>query len=133
MGRVYFWLVAMLSVHGWSAEIPLPSDFYIVSASFSDNGALFYYRVLEVQPDGADAVIRYTRVAWTNPTACPRRIVQSAKSRLSIQTLNALLKANNPCAVRPTDVAAATKQYQISAAVFETFSMGLVATCGSSK
>ena len=45
----------IMAIMANGAEIPAPSQFHIVSASFSDNGGLFYYRVLEVTPDGADA------------------------------------------------------------------------------
>ncbi len=34
------------------ATAPKPSEFYIASVFFSDNGALFYYRVIDVRQDG---------------------------------------------------------------------------------
>jgi len=128
--RLYFWAMALIAINAWSAEIPTPSQMYIVSAAFSDFGALFYYRVVDVRTDGPDVVIRYSRVGWTNPGFCPRKIVQSAQVRLSKRTIKDLVKANNPCAVSPRDLAATVKKYSIMAGHFETFSAGVVATCG---
>jgi len=106
---------------------------YTVSASFSDFGALFYYRVVDIHPDGPDVVIRYTRIGWTDPRFCPRKIVQSAQVRLRNQTVKDLVKANNPCAINPKDLASTVKKYSIREGHFETFSAGIVATCGSAK
>jgi hypothetical protein len=122
--------MALIAVNGWCAEIPTPSQMYIVSAAFSDFGALFYYRVVDVWTDGPDVVIRYSRIGWTNPRFCPRKIVQSAQVRLSNRTIKDLVKANNPCAVNPRDLAATVKKYSISAGHFETFSAEVVATWG---
>ena len=122
--------MALMAINAWCAEIPTPSQMYIVSAAFSDFGALFYYRVVDVRTDGSDVAIRYSRIGWTNPGFCPRKIVQSAQVRLSNRTIKDLVKGNNPCAVNPRDLAATVKKYSITAGHFETFSAGVVATCG---
>ena len=113
--RQYFWVMALMAINAWGAEIPTPSRMYIVSAAFSDFGALFYYRVVDVRTDGPDVVIRYSRIGWTNPGFCPRKIVQGAQVRLSNRTIKDLVKANNPCAVNPRDLAATVKKYSITA------------------
>jgi TonB family protein len=127
---MYFSAMALIAINAWCVEIPGPSQMYIVSAAFSDFGALFYYRVVDARTEGPDIVIRYSRIGWTNPGFCPRKIVQSAQVRLRNRTIKDLIKANNPCAVNPRDLAATVKKYSIKAGHFETFSAGVVATCG---
>jgi TonB family protein len=129
--RRHFWAIALIAINAWCAEISAPSQMYIVSAAFSDFGALFYYRVVDVRMDGPDVVIRYSRIGWTNPTFCARKIVQSAQIRLRNRTINDLVKANNPCTVDPSDLTAAVKKYSTTAGHLETFSARVVATCGS--
>jgi len=128
--RLYFWAMALIAINAWCAEIPTPSRMYIVSAAFSDFGALFYYRVVDVRTDGPDIVIRYSRIGWTDPSFCPRKIVQSAQVRLRNRTIKDLVKANNPCAISSRDLAATVKKYSITAAHLEAFSTGVIATCG---
>lgn len=123
--------MALIAINAWCAEVPAPSQMYIVSAAFSDFGALFYYRVVDVRTEGPDIVIRYSRIGWTNPGFCPRKIVQSAQVQLRNRTIKDLVKANNPCAVNPRDLATTVKKYSIRAGHLETFSAGVVATCGS--
>ena len=123
--------MALLATHVWCAEIAVPSQMYIVSAAFSDFGGLFYYRVIDVRTDGPDVAIRYSRIGWTDPRFCPRKIVQSAHVRLSSQTFKDLVKANNPCAVNSRDLASTVRKYSIRTGHFETFSAGVVATCGA--
>ena len=60
--RLYSWATALIAINAWCAEIPTPSQMYTVSAAFSDFGALFYYRVVDVRTDGADVLIRYSRI-----------------------------------------------------------------------
>jgi TonB family protein len=122
--------MALIAINAWCAEVPTPSQMYIVSAAFSDFGARFYYRVVDVRTDGPDVVIRYSRIGWTNPGFCPRKIVQSAQGRLRNRAIKDLVKANNPCAVNPRDLAATVKKYSITAGHLETFSAGVVSTCG---
>lgn len=122
--------MALIAINAWCLEIPTPSQMYIVSAAFSDFGPLFYYRVLDVRTEGPDVLIRYARIGWTNPSFCARKIVQSAQVRLRNRTIQDIVKANNPCAVNPRDLAATVKKYSILAAHFETFSAGVVVTCG---
>jgi|SRR5579862_1375836 len=128
--RLYSCAITLIAINAWCAETPTPSQMYIVSAAFSDFGALFYYRVVDVRTDGPDVVIRYTRIGWTNPSFCPRKIVQSAQVRMRNRTIKELVKGNNPCAVNPRDLVATVKKYSITAGHFETFSAGVVATCG---
>jgi hypothetical protein len=56
-------LMAVAATLACGTETVGPSEFYAVSVFFSDSGALFYYRVIDVRPDGLDSLIRYTRVA----------------------------------------------------------------------
>ncbi len=88
---------------------------------------------LTFQPDGRDLVIRYSRIGWTDPLLCPRKIVQSAQVRLPNRTIKDLVHANNPCAVKPQDLSAAVQKYSITAGHLETFSVGVVAACGPTK
>src|ERR1700693_2875673 len=104
-----------------AAKAPAPSQFYIVSAFFSDNGALFYYRMIDVKQDGAGAIVRYTRVATVN-VYCPRIILQSAEARIRDKSPGDLVKTANPCAVNPRSLAAEVKRYPRSESVFEAIS-----------
>lgn len=107
-----------------------PSEFYVVTVSFSDDGALFYYRVLDVKPDGAGSIVRYTRIA-PRTESCPRKIVQSVEARVPSTTPSQLVGRNNPCAVAPGDLKSAVKHYARRAGVFEAVSFGVVAHCGA--
>jgi len=111
------------------AQIAPPSQLYIVSVFFSDYGPAYYYRLLEVTPEGSGSLVRYTRVATVN-IYCPRTIVQSAEARLP-NTPAELTAANNPCGVRQKALSAASKRYHESSG-FETISFGIVAQCGVS-
>jgi TonB family protein len=124
-------LMAVAATLACGTETVGPSEFYAVSVFFSDSGALFYYRVIDVRPDGPDSLIRYTRVAPMN-SYCPRMIVQSSTARVSNMTPFQLVKDNNPCMVKPGTLQAALKKFQRKAGVFETISFGIVAECGSS-
>jgi hypothetical protein len=59
-------LLGLLGVFANGAIAEEPAEFYVLSEFFSDNGALFYWRLLEVKPDGPDTIVRYTRVAPLN-------------------------------------------------------------------
>jgi TonB family protein len=109
----------------------LPSKFYVVATSFSDNGALFYYRLVAVAPDGPDSLIRYIRVAPADPT-CPRMIVQQTQAIARAGSIAALVGQNNPCAIQPSSLRSTIRGYRIKASVLETISFGIVADCGSS-
>jgi TonB family protein len=114
-----------------AAETAGPSEFYIVSVFFSDNGALFYYRVIDVQTDGPDSLIRYTRIAPTNDYCRNRTIVQTATARVRNMSPSQLVKGNNPCSVKPEKLDGALKKYIHTTGAFETISFGIVAKCGS--
>ena len=60
--RLCSWAMALIAINAWYAEIPTPSRMYIVSAAFSDFGALFYYRVVDVRTDGPDIAIHLRRI-----------------------------------------------------------------------
>lgn len=124
-------VLGLIATSCWCADVPAPSQMYVVSSSFSDFGALFYYRVRDVRTEGPDVVVQYSRIGWMNQGSCPRKIVQSAEVRLKNRTIGDLVGKNNPCAVNPRDLANAIKKYSTRDAVFETFSAGVVATCGS--
>jgi TonB family protein len=122
--------VTVLVVQG--AELPGPSEFHVVSAFFSDNGALFYYRVIDVTQEGSGSVVRYARIAPTN-VFCPRTIVQAAESRVRDRSPAQLAGSNNPCAIKPAALSATVKKFRQHADVLETISFGIVAQCGSSS
>jgi len=108
-----------------------PSQIYIVSTFFSDAGALFYYRVIDVRQEGADALIRYSRIAPVSQW-CPRIMVQSAEARVRNTSPAALVGSNNPCAVNPRELRAVLKKYPGHEGVFEAISFAIVAQCGPS-
>jgi TonB family protein len=123
--------VAMAVVaHG--AQPPGPSEFYIVSDSFTDSGPRFFYRVLAVTQDGADSVIRYVRIAPVSPYCGARLMVQAAQARVQGKSPADLAGTNNPCAVKPGSLRAAVRQYHHRVGIFETVSFGIVAECGAS-
>ncbi len=111
---------------------PGPSQFYIVSEFFSDYGAAFYYRVLDVRPDGPDTLIRYIRVAPLSVFCERSMIVQSAEAVVRNESPAKLLQHNNLCAIRPIDLKAAIQRYPGREGAFETISFGIVAQCGDS-
>ncbi len=111
--------------------MPGPSGFYIVSESFSDDGAQFYYRLLDVKQDGPDSVVRYVRIAPTG--FCQRLVVQSAEARMRDTSPAQLAGKDNPCAVRPEALMTSLKRYARAEAVFEAISFGVVAQCGPSS
>ena len=113
------------------AELPGPSEFHVVSVFFSDDGALFYYRIIDVTQDGSDSVIRYVRIAPTN-VLCPRLIVQAAETRVHHRSPAQLAGRNNPCAIEPAALAAALRKFRQHGGVLETISFGIAAQCGSS-
>lgn len=116
--------------HG--AVAPEPSHFYTVSVFFSDNGALFYYRVLDVGQDGLDSVVRYVRIAPSS-LYCPRLIVQAVGSRVAGVSPAQLAGQINPCAVRPDALESSVNRYRRSDGVFEAISFGIIAQCGLSS
>lgn len=125
-------LVASVAVLAQAAEPAGPSEFYVVSQFFSDNGALFYYRVIDVKQIGSDSVIRYVRIAPTN-VHCPRKIIQVAEATVRDKTPAQLVGSNNPCAVKPKDLRAALNKHRERVGVFEAISFGIVAQCGNSS
>ena len=122
-------LIAVVAARG--ADTGPLSKLYVVSAIFSDDGAAFYYRVLDVKADARNSIVRYSRVAAVN-LYCPRMIVQSAEAKLA-RSPSELVKPSNPCAVKPGELDAAVKKYARSDGVFEAISFGLVAQCGASE
>jgi TonB family protein len=121
----------ILAVIAPASEVVVPSRLYIVSEFFSDNGAAFYYRLIDVHQDGPDSVVRYSRVAHVN-IYCPRMVVQSAEARLPGKSISDLIETTNPCAIQPRAFRAALKDYATRGSVLETISFGLVASCRSS-
>lgn len=126
----HLWIL-LLSALCLRAGTEGPAGFYIVSRSFSDAGALYYTRVLDVHADGPDTTVRYIRVGWSNWT-CPSKIVQAAVKRIPNTTPAELAAKGNPCAIDPRAYRSTLKQYRQRASVLEAFSEGIVATCGSS-
>ena len=125
-------LIGIAATIAQAKDLAGPSEFYVVSQFFSDYGALFYYRVIDVRPDGSDSLIRYLRIAPTN-VFCPKLIVQAVEARMPNVSPAQLLKNNNPCSVKPASLRAAVKKYTRKVGLFETISFGVVAKCGSSS
>jgi hypothetical protein len=130
--RCQLLVAGILALFAQGAGAVLPAQFYIVSAFFSDNGPAFYYRVIAVTQDGPDSVVRYSRIAPVN-LYCPRMIVQSVEGRVPNTSPGQLVKANNPCAVKPSSLEAALKKYDRTQGIFEAISFGIVAQCGSAS
>jgi TonB family protein len=59
-------------------------------------------------------------------------VVQSAEARVPNTSPGELVKATNPCAVKPAAVSATLKKYARTEGVFEAISFGIVAQCGAS-
>jgi TonB family protein len=114
-----------------AAETPL-TGFYIVSEFFSDNGAQFYYRILEVSPHGNGSVVKYVRIAPTN-VFCPRQVIQAAEQTVVGRSPADLVGQDNPCAVKPAELNTVLRKYPGNEAAFETISFGIVAQCGDSS
>ncbi|MGC4048728.1 MAG: energy transducer TonB [Paludibaculum sp.] len=112
-----------------AADTHGPSKFYVVAASFSDHGGLFYYRVAAVRQDGPDSVVRYIRVAPGN-VYCPRNMVQAVEKRVRGKSPAQLVGVNNPCAIDSKALNAALHKPATNHGVFETTSFGIVASCG---
>jgi TonB family protein len=126
-------LMAVAATIAYGVETAGPSEFYVVSVFFSDNGALFYYRVIDVQQEGSDSLIRYIRIAPTNNWCRNWTIVQSVTARVRSLRPSQLAKSNNPCAVKPESVDAALKKYRHTAGGFEAISFSIVTMCGRSS
>ena len=124
--------IATMVVLAQGAELAEPSEFYVVSEFFSDNGALFYHRLVDVKQDGSDSVIRYVRIAPAS-VYCLRPIIQAAEARVRDMSPAKLVARNNPCAVKPSALQAALRKYRQRVGVFETISFGVVAQCGHSS
>ncbi len=130
--RHWLLLLGLVTFLAEAKDVAGPSQFYIVSTFFSDAGALFYYRLIDVRQEGSDAIIRYSRIAPVSEW-CPRVMVQSAEARVANTSPAALVGTNNPCAVKTADLRAALKKYKQRAGVFEAISFGVVTQCGSSS
>ncbi len=97
---------------------------------FSDNGGLFYYRLLEAAPDGKGTRVRYSRIAPVT-VACPRLIVQSTEARLA-EPIPRLLGMNNPCAIDPKRFKSTVAKLTRRMGTLETISFGIASHCGPS-
>jgi TonB family protein len=125
-------LAGIVAVVAHGAVVPEPSQFYTVSVFFSDNGALFYYRILDVRQDGPGSVVRYVRIAPSS-LYCPRVMVQAVESRVAGASPAQLAGQINPCAVRPDALRSSVERYRRTDGVFEAISFGIVAQCGPSS
>ena len=129
-----FWrllIIGVAAVLARGEELAGPSKFYFVSASFSDYGALFYYRVIDVTAEGPDARIRYVRVAPIG-LYCPRMSIWAIEAKVPNTSPAQLAALVNPCAFTPGTLHAALKKNGRKAGVFEATSFGIVAQCGAS-
>jgi hypothetical protein len=101
--RWRLFITAILALAAQGAQL------YIVSESLSDDRAWFYYRSVDVRPDGPAA----------------RRVRNASPGEL--------VEANNPCAVKPGALQTVLKKYPTAESVFGAISFGIVAQCGSSS
>jgi TonB family protein len=124
-------LAGLAAMFADGASVAGPTEFYVVSEFFSDNGALFYYRILDVKPDGSDTIVRYIRVAPVAVVCARRIIVQAAEARLPNVSLAAIVGNRNPCAVNSKTLSRAIQSNSRKASVLEAISFGIVAKCGS--
>lgn len=122
-------LLAMIAAVALGAGVVRPSSFYIVSIFFSDSGPRFYYRLIEVTPDGSGSLVRYSWIGWVN-FICPRTVVQSVERHVD-QSPARLARRNNPCGIEPRDLNAALSQYAQAGNALESISFGIVAQCGA--
>jgi TonB family protein len=125
-------IVAAMSLMD-AAEAPAPSQLYVVSVFFSDNGALLYYRLTEVRPEGTGSLVRYIRVAPVNTMCARRMIVQAAEVRTPNASPAQLVRNNNPCAMKPSAFRSTLKKYARRSGIFEANSFGLAGQCGTSS
>ena len=80
LNRLLRALAFVVCIHA-AAQPSQLSEFHIVSVGFSDFGAMFSYRIVDVRASGVDSVIRYVRIAPRN-VYCSRWIVQMAETRV---------------------------------------------------
>jgi TonB family protein len=125
-------LAALLPLLTQAAKVPGPSHFYFVSATFSDAGAEFYYRIVDVSPVGPDTLVRYLRIAPAG-SYCPTRLVQAIESRLPATSPAQLAGPINPCAIKPSALQSAIRRYPKADGVLESISFGIVAQCGATQ
>ena len=125
-------LIGAVSILPASANQAGPSEFYIVSAFFSDNGAQFYYYVLDIKPTIDGSLVRYSRIA-PRSLWCQRKIVETVEKRVPNVSPAQLVEQNNPCAVDSAALKAAIKNYAQRGSGFETVSYGIEAQCGDAK
>jgi len=128
------WRILLLSLLGFlagEAGAEWSSGYYVVSESFSDNGALFSYHVIEVKPDGPDTIVRYIRVAPLSKMCSRRVIVEVRETKLRDTTPADVAGQSNPCHVDATAFDKALERYPQKANIFEAVSFGIVARCGS--
>jgi TonB family protein len=120
--------LVLLAVIATLAHAVEPSRFYIISESFSDFGPAYYYRILDVQPQGNGSLIRYIRIA-PGSVYCQRRIIQAVDTHVPDRAPAQLVGTNNPCDVKPARLQTVIRKYTRRAGTFETISFGIVATC----
>ena len=113
--------------------LPQPSEFYIVSESFSDYGPAWYYRLLSVKQDGADGLIRYIRIAPYDVMCQRTKTVQAMEIRIRNTSPAELAGSNNPCAVGSAELRRALRKFDKSGGGFEFTELGIVAKCGSKE
>jgi TonB family protein len=125
-------MALILATAAFAADDMTPTGLYVVSMTFSDAGPAVYYRLLEVKQQGADALVRYSRIARAD-NSCPRMIVQTKETTLHRTTVADIVKGNNPCAIKPHDLNSTLQKYRAYDGVFESVSFGIVTQCGSSS
>jgi hypothetical protein len=132
IGLELVWFMGAVATLAQAAPPVTPSAFHVVSVAFSNFGASFYYRVLDAKPEGEDTLVRYSRISRVN-IYCPRVIVQSAEVRVSNTTPAQLAGGNNPCAVKPRDLAGALERYPAQGETSTAMSFGIAADCGGAR
>src|ERR1022692_4695588 len=103
-------LICAVAILAARANQTGPSEFYIVSVSISDNGGLFYLRILSVKQEGPDSIVRYIRIG-PRSVPCPLKTLQAVETRVPNTTPAQLVETNNPCALKPGSLKFAIKKY----------------------
>lgn len=130
-----FFVAACFAVGHVAAAAPIsqPKSFHLVSVAFSDHGASFYYRILDIQPDGqSGAIVTYSRIGPMDPS-CHRPKIESIRATVKGRTPAELTGQDNPCNVNPVRLREAVNRYRWQESVFETFSLGIVAGCSGGQ
>jgi len=111
-----------------------PSRFYVVIRFFSDHGALFYHRVVDVFPSGTGSTVRYIRVAPLGVQCAQQQqmVIHSTVATLANKKPGDLAMGYDLCGIRPADLNSIARKYGRYAGDLEIVSYSIVAQCRGS-